>query len=248
MSAEIEVTPVHPEVPRLHLTAEHLDERQHEPAHTGVDVAVGPDRRRQGGDGGNVVLHTLRVLRCRPDHQHGVRAAHGCHRVDVGRPIGPHRCLADGEAEVVGRLVERGVRRLGEHDLGFGDAPLDPATLPRGEHATQDRLGATAREEAGDLGIAMEQTGRPPDHVGLDLAQRRERLGVQRVLVQVQPGGLLGDLVHRGPAVVHHAEGPTVGPLDVVDALAGQVADHLVDRPTLLLQWCHRHSVAHRWP
>ena len=115
------------EVPRRDVTPEALGERQHEAAHAGVDVAVGADGCGQRGDRRDGVDDALRVLRRRPDDEHGVRSDGGRHRVDVGRPVVAHGCRDDAHVEQVGRLVERGVGALGEHDLGCGDAPLDPA-------------------------------------------------------------------------------------------------------------------------
>ena len=53
----------------------------------------------------------------------------------------------DAHAEQVGRLVERGVRALGDDDLRLGDSPLDTAPLAGGLDRAQDRLRAPARQE-----------------------------------------------------------------------------------------------------
>ena len=239
MSAEIVVTPSTRKSHGFTSRPEHLDERQHEPAHAGVDVAVRADRRRQRGDRRDVVLHALRVLRGRPDDQHGVLVAQRGHRLDVGGPVVLDRRLVEFQPEVVRRLVERSVRRLGDHHLGFGDPPLGGRSLAGCEHAAQDRLGAAAGEEPGDGVVAVQQTGGPTDHLGLDLPERRERLGVERVLVEVQASRLLGDLVHRRTAVVDHSERASVGPLDVVDPLGGEVTDDVVDGAALLVERSH---------
>jgi hypothetical protein len=123
MSAEIECTPVDPEVPRRHVSAEHLGEGQHEPAHAGVDVAVGADARRQLGDRRDRVDHTLRVLGCRPDDEHRLVVDGIGHRVDVGGVVVAYRHLDDRHVEHVRRLVERGVGRLGHHDRAVSVMP-----------------------------------------------------------------------------------------------------------------------------
>ena len=132
------------------------------------------------------------------------------HRVDVGRPVGAHRRLAHRQAEVVGRLVEGGVRRLGQHDLRFGDATLVRGTVP-GPRAR--RRGSTrCRRSSGSRPRRRRRAaGRGPAHgVGLDLAQRRERLRVERVLVQEQLRRLLRR--PRAPTARRRRPSRTCGP------------------------------------
>ena len=88
---------------------------------------------------------------------------------------------------------------LGDDDLRRRDPPLDASTLAGGEDGALDRLRAAARQEAGGGVGAVQEAGRPADDLRLDLPERRECHRVQGVLVQVQAGRLLGDVVDRGP-------------------------------------------------
>ena len=88
----------------------------------------------------------------------------------------------------------------------------------------------------GHVVVAVEQRGRPAHDLALDRRERRERLRVQGVLVEVEAGRLLGDLVHRRTTVVDHAERLAVRPSHVVRPLLGELTDHLVDRSALLPQ------------
>ena len=82
-----------------------------------------------------------------------------------------------------------------------------------------------------------------PDHLGLDLTERREGLRVERVLVEVEQRRPGGDVVDRRATVVDQPERAARGPVDVVDTLGGEVGDHLVDGPTVLgssiVGWWH---------
>jgi hypothetical protein len=226
-----------PEVPRRHVAAEHLGERQHEAAHAGVDVTVGADRRGQCRDRRDRIDDALRVLRRRADHEHRALVDRVGHRLDVGRPVVADRHRTDRHAEQVRRLVERGVGRFGDDDLAELDAAFGLAAFAGGDHRALDRLGASAREEAG-RGVGAVQQGRgPADHLALDRGQRRERDRVERVLVQVQRSGLLGDIVHTLAAVVDHPERTAVLPAGIADPLGDEVAHDLLDRPTGLRQF-----------
>ena len=183
------------------------------------------------------------ILRRRPDDECGVRTDQRSHRLDVGGPVGAHRRLAHGQAEVVRRLVERGVGRLGQHDLRLGDPTLLRGPLTGGEHGAEDRLGAAAREEPGHVGVTVQEARRPADRVGLDLPQRRERLRVERVLVQEERCRRFRDRVDRRAAVVHQTERAAVLPPHVVGTQRDEVGDHVVDRPAVLCERAHAHPV-----
>ena len=132
------------------------------------------------------------------------------------------------------------MRRLGEHDLRFGDAAFGSRSLAGGEDTAQDRFGPTAREEPRDVVVAVEQARRPPDGVGLDTTERRERLGVERVLVEVHRGRRLGHGMDRWPAVVDEPERPAIAPAHVVGPPGRELLDHVVDRPSTPRKRIHR--------
>ena len=232
------------EVPLGHVPAEPLGERQHEAAHAGVDVEVDAGLVGHGRELADRIDHALRVLRSRTDHQDRVLVDQRGHRIDVGRPVVLHRYGVDLDAEEVGALVERRVTALGDDHLGPVDAAFVVVPLTGGQHGAQDRLGAARGHEAGGV-RSVQEVRRPGDDLLLDLSEARERRGVQRVLVEIELRGLLGDLVHRGAAVVDHPEGPAVLPADVTGALADQLGDDVVDRPALLVECVRVHVVCH---
>ena len=114
--------------------------------------------------------------------------------------------LCTRSAEVVRALVERGVRALGEDDLGFGDTALVARPFPRRLHREQDALGSARRHEPRR---GRERRGTDAAHASTTSDWISARLGnaagVQCVLVQEHRGGGFGDLAHFGPAVEHHA-------------------------------------------
>ena len=119
---------------------------------------------------------------------------------------------------------------LGQDDLGFGDRAFGPGPLPGGLHGAEDALGASAGQESGGLRRSVEEVGRPPAELGLDLAQGREGRGVEGVLVEEEPCGPFGHVADLVATVEHEAEGAPLGPSDVVVPLGVQFPDHLVDR------------------
>ena len=147
-----------------------------------------------------------------------------------------HRRLVEREAEQVRGLVEGGMGALGDDHLRRGDAAFGAATFAGGLDGAQDRLGAAAGEEPRGGVAAVEQVGGPADDLGLDGAERRERLGVERVLVQVHRRCGLGDLRGRRAAVVDEPEGAPVGPPHVVGALGRELGDDVVDGAAVLVQ------------
>ena len=122
---------VHPEVPRRHVVAQLLDEREQEAAHAGVGVEAGARVGGHGRELGDGVDHALRVLRRAAHHQHRVRPDGLRHGVDVGPPVVADGHLVQADPEVVRGLVE-GSMGAGRHDhLGLGDAALLAAALAR---------------------------------------------------------------------------------------------------------------------
>src|SRR5665213_2195522 len=146
------------QVPRSRDVPEGGVDQQEEPPEAGVDVAQDATLGGQGAEVGDRVDDPLGVGGCRADHEHGVvvhRVGHGPH---VGRPVRSHRHAAGLHAEVVGRLVERGMATGGEHHVGAGHAPLGPTPVAGGLGGLEERLGAPRREVAPDAAAP----GRPP--------------------------------------------------------------------------------------
>ena len=219
MSAEIVVTPSTRKSHGGSVDAVHLHERQYEAAHARIDVHRRADGSGECGQLGDRIDHTLRILRRRTDDEHRVLVHERRHRVDVGLPVGVDGHLARGDIEVVRGLVERRVRTGRDHHVRFGDSSLGAGALPRGLHGHQDALRATGRHEAGRALRRVEQRRSRADHLRLDLAEARERQGVERVLVQEELGRRVRDLLHAGSAVVHHPERPAVLPAHVAGSL-----------------------------
>ncbi len=206
--------PLCPEVPRGGGATLHLGERQHEPAHAGIDVAAGSHRCGQCGDLRDGVDQSGRIVHGRGHDQGGVRPDHGCHRVGVGGEVGGDRGAAHGQPEQVGALVEGGVGGLGQHDLGFGHATLGECPLPCGLDGEEDALGAAAGEEAGGLG-PVEQAGDPTAQLRLDGTQGRECRRVEGALVEVEVGGGVGHGPDIVTAVEHQPEGAALCPAGI---------------------------------
>jgi len=75
-----------------------------------------------------------------------------------------------------------------QNDLTFGDTAFGSYPLPGREYGTEDGFGASTAEKAGHTVRAMQQIGCPADHFGLNLAEGRKSLGIERILVQIEPG------------------------------------------------------------
>ena len=71
----------------------------------------------------------------------------------------------------MGRLVEGGVSVGGQHQLRFGDPPLNPSALPSRLDCAEDALAATAGQEAGGVVAPVKEVGRPVAQLGLDGSQ-----------------------------------------------------------------------------
>ena len=132
---------------------------------------------------------------------------------------------------------------LGDDDLAELDAALGTAAFTGREHGTLDRFGAAAGQKPGGCVGAVQQAGRPPDDLVLDLRERRERDRVEGVLVEVHQRCLFGDGVHPRSSVEHQAERATVLPASVADAFRLQVGNHIVDVTSLS---CQFHTDDHR--
>ena len=89
---------------------------------------------------------------------------------------------------------------------GAVDAALRSRPLARRLHRHEDALGPARRHESGHARGAVEELRARGDDLGLDLAETRERLRVQRVLVQEHDRGGFRDVVHLLPAVEHEPE------------------------------------------
>jgi hypothetical protein len=230
------VHPIHAEVPRRHVTAEHLGEGQHEAAHARVDVAVRTDRGRERRDLRDRVDDALRVLRGRPDDEHGAVVDGTGHRVDVGGPVVAHRHLWIGMSN---RCADLWNAAWADSATTISPAWMPRSARPRSRAARTahwiDSVPPLVRNPAA-VGGPCSSSG-PGDDLALDRAERRERLGVQRVLVQVQHRGTLGHLVHRRPTVVHHPERATVLPSSVMLSFGLEVGDDVVDRPAGSLEF-----------
>ena len=153
---------------------------------------------------------------CGTDHQDRVVVDRVGHRVDVGLPVVAHRHTAALEAEVVAALLERGVRAGGQHHVRGGDATLLAAALAGALHGHQQALGAARRHETGTVGAGLQPVADDADDVGLQRAQARERVGVQRVLRAEASVGLLGHRHHVLARAVGQGERVAVAPSHVV--------------------------------
>ena len=176
------------------------------------------------------VDHTLRVLRRRADEQDRVVVDRSLHRGDVGTPVGADRNAPALQPEVLAALLERGVRRGGQHHVRLGDAALGAAPFACRLHRQQDALGAAGRHEAGSLLAGLQPLADHRHDLGLDGPQARERIGVQRVLRRVAAVGLLGDGQHVGTGVVDERERPPVAPAHVVSLELVEVGEDRLRR------------------
>ena len=139
---------------------------------------------RERGDLGDRIDHPLRILRRRPHHQHGVVVDRRLHRRRRRHASRPHRDATALQTEVVAALLERRVSAGRQHHVGCGDAELPAAAFTRRLHRHQDALGATRCHEPGALVAGIQPFADDRDDLGLDRAQARERIGVERFSVE----------------------------------------------------------------
>ena len=183
---------LHREGPRRHGATEPGGVGQHPPADARVDVAAHPARGGCRGDLGDRVHHAVRVRRCAGDDQHGVVVDRVGHRGRVGAEVGSDRHEHRLDAEVVRGLVERRVRRRGQHH----PRPYDVrAGVARTLHRQQDRLRAAGGHRADRAVGRVEEAAREADQLVLHLQQRGERRRVEGVGGGVGGDGLAGDPV-----------------------------------------------------
>ena len=97
------------------------------------------------------------------------------HRADVGAQVFGHLHFSQPHAEVVRRLVDRGVDGARHHQLGPADArALAGGAIPVGLDGDQQRLGA-ARGHRADAAVGtMEERGDHLDDLGLEALERSE--------------------------------------------------------------------------
>ena len=216
-----------PEVPEWEILAESFHERENEATHAGIDVDIGGSLGPDAGEILDRVDHPMGVLRSGTDDENRSICDRVGRGVDVASVVIGARDKDDIESEVVGGFVKGGVGSVGEDDLAALDTSLGSGPFPGGFDGHQDRFGTTGGHEAGGV-ITMEQGGHRADHLSLDLAERRDGEGVERVLVEIHRGGVLGDCVHLGSAVVDETEGTPVLPAGVVAAQRPKSFEHLV--------------------
>ena len=152
------------------------------------------------------------------------------------RQSGSHWDPAALEAEVVGALLERGVGRGGQHDVGPLDPALGPAPLAGGLDGEEDALGPAGRHEAGGVGTTVQPSRHDVDDVLLHATQAREGVGVQGVLGHVPAVGLLGHGLDLRPRGVGERQGPAVPPADVASPQVLEPGQHLIGRLAVLWQ------------
>ena len=188
--------------------------RQHPPADAGVDVAAHPTRGRGGGDRGHRVDHPVRVRRRAGHDEHGPVVDRGRHRVGPGPEL-----LVDTDhhrlhAEVVRGLVERGVRRHGQHhprSLISGCASRAPCTASSTDSVPPEVTVPTV------VGGPSSSLRGDPDQLVLHPQQAGEGgrvepvgAGVRRHRLAADPVGLLE------PGVVDVGQRPATGDRHVV--------------------------------
>ena len=134
--------------------------------------------------------------------------------VDVDPVVGVERDPGLDQPEVVGRLGERRVGRIGHDHVRPGDLRVDAAgTVAGGLDAHQDRFGAARRDAPDRLG-AVEQARRVVDDLALEPGQARERPGQQAVGREEAQVGLLGHLEHVVTGRVVRAGRDPLEPVD----------------------------------
>src|SRR5262249_53857046 len=101
-----------------------------------------------------------------------------------------------------------------------------------------DGLRAATCEKARRGFRRIEELGRPSDDFRLDFAQRRECLGIEGVLVEIEHCGALRGLVRALSPAIDHAEGLAVLPARGAFALLCQIGNHVLDGPSDIRK-CH---------
>jgi hypothetical protein len=187
--------------------------------------------QRELGDVADRVDHAMRVLRRGGSDEHGVRVDQRLEILDVGAVAGGQAREAHLEAEVLRRLVEGGVDRLGRDDVRLAELlVLAACAIPRRLHREQDRLGAAARHRADDVGAAVDHRCGHADDLGLHLLQALEGHRVEEVLREEELVGGLQRLLVFLARVVDEAERTAVAPVGVALAEALHALDQLGPR------------------
>ena len=218
------------EVPRRDVPTEQLGERQHEPAHARVDVAVGVDAwrraRRSPGSG-----------RRRPAGTAGPSRRRAPCSVRRRRPWRRRRRSSRRAPAWCGRPCRTGGptcgTRRGRSRRARSPASVTPRSMrPRSRAASTahwiDSVPPLVRKPEAVSGPCSSPAVQPTTSDWIRPSDGNARR-VERVLVQVHQRGLLGDVVDRRAAVVHEAERPALVPADVVRALGRQIGDDVVD-------------------
>ena len=147
------------------------------------------------------------------------------------------------DAEVLARLVEGGVGRHRQHDVGRVHVALVRGSHLGGLHRHEDRLGAAGREEPREIVVdvvAAEQRGGDLDDIVRHAPQRREDVGVQRVVPQVRVVGRGGQLLERLVGMEDQPEHAAVPEVLVVDLERLELAQHVVGGAPLRRKLPHK--------
>ncbi len=178
----------HAEIEIGQVVAQLAHEREMDAAHAAIHVEEQALLLGQRADLGNRVDHALRVAWCRSHQQnrvfgdgrsHGIRFHLESGRVDVHH----HRR----QAQVMRRLVERGVRCLGQYHFGPDDLWMQrPRPVSGGLHGQHNAFGAARCHVADHILVATQQGGQHAHHVGFQFQHRREYRWVEPVLAQVR--------------------------------------------------------------
>mmetsp|Transcript_59900 Transcript_59900/g.188078 ORF Transcript_59900/g.188078 Transcript_59900/m.188078 type:complete len:470 (-) Transcript_59900:290-1699(-) len=212
-----------------------LHEGDEEPSKAAVDVK--PDVPAHGElahllDG---VDRAMRKLAGRADDRDGVAVDQARHvpEVHLHLRVGPGMLHED--VEVLPSLVERGVGRVADDDVGLGDALLGAAPVPVRLHRHEDALGPARGKRAAAAAAPVVQVDDHLHHLGVHLPQSGVDGGVQRVREAPLCVDLADEVVVLVPAVVDGprdlAPDPVLGvqilPLayDVGDLLLCQALD-----------------------
>jgi hypothetical protein len=201
---------------RRHRHAVHARERREVAAHAGVDVEPHVALEREVGELADRIDHAVREARRRADqHERPARERRG-HRADVRAEVLRDRNAHDAQAQIVRRLVERGVDGDRRDDLRA--VRVDPAgarLVPARLHREHDALGAARGEVAARAVRRLQEREADPDDVLFHPLQARERAGSQRVLRLVERVGVLRDLEHVVAGVEDVDRGAGASPVDV---------------------------------
>ena len=198
MSAEIECTPVDPEVPRRHVAPEQLGERQHEAAHARVDVAVGVDRSRPARRSSGIGSTT-------PCGYCGAEPTTSTVFGPTASAIASTSAVQSSRTGVVTMRMPNRCADLWNAAWALSATTISGAVTPRSMRP-RSRAASTAHwiDSVPPLVRNPAARRRPCSRPAVQpttsdwiCRERREGLGVERVLVQEQAGRLLGDVVDR---------------------------------------------------